>query len=139
MGLSVSLNREKWISYDKGETYQVELEKVFSLNITHRLRNMAEHAGLYDVLWRPYKLRKDAPINDYNAEYEFEKQQEIKASEIITTLERGLKRLTDYPNYFKQFIPSEGWGDYYGYLVSFVRSYLDACKKFPDAIIKVER
>jgi hypothetical protein len=31
---------------------------VYNANITHNLGKMAEKAGLYETLWRPYRLKQ---------------------------------------------------------------------------------
>jgi hypothetical protein len=94
--------------------------EVYSANITHNLNKMAEEAGIYQHLWRPDEINVDI------------------ASELIDPLTQGLIRLAADPDKFKQFNPSNGWGDYQG-LVSFVAQYLDACQKFPFAVIEVSR
>lgn len=97
-----------------------ETKTVYKDNITHNLGKMARMAGIYLCLWRPEELGIDT------------------ASFLIEGLERGLKKLKSNPDYFKSFNPKNGWGDYDG-LVAFVENYLDACKKFPDAKIEVDR
>ena len=56
MSLDVCLTRRRWISYDAGKTYTEENEEVFSANITNNLNKMANAAGIYDALWRPYRF-----------------------------------------------------------------------------------
>ncbi len=97
-----------------------ETEYFYDANITHNLGEMAVDAGLYKSLWRPEELGI------------------TKASQLVLNLRLGLKLLEDDPERFKKFNPKNGWGDY-GLLVSFVRNYLDACEKFPDAEISVSR
>ena len=97
-----------------------ETKTVYKDNITHNLGKMARMAGIYLCLWRPEELGIDT------------------ASFLIEGLERGLKKLKSNPDYFKSFNPKNGWGDYDG-LVTFVENYLNACKKFPDAEIEVDR
>lgn len=104
-----------WIALQDHET-----KMVFDYNITHNLNIMAEKAGVYDALWRPeergWKLAKD----------------------IISSLEAGLTELQTKPEYYQQFNPANGWGDYEG-LVRFVEAYLAACREYPDAEIGVSR
>jgi hypothetical protein len=57
---------------------------------------------------------------------------------LIPYLEEGLKYLEENPDYLKQFSPDNGWGNYEG-LVEFVRDYLAACKKWPNAEVYVSR
>jgi hypothetical protein len=140
MSLDVYLIRTRWVSYDKGETYKEDQETVYSDNITHNLGRMAEEAGIYEALWRPYKLRDDfKDIELYaNDEYEFEEKCVIKASDIIEPLEKGLTKLKEKPEYFKRFNSPNGWG-MYGHFVPFVSEYLEACKEYPDSIVYVSR
>jgi hypothetical protein len=109
-------------------------------NITHNLCNMAEAAGIYNALWRPYMLMPGAPLkfNSHDEEYQFEFQQRIFARDIIPYLENGLNYLKLNGEYCKKFNPVNGWGEY-GQFVSFVTDYLNACKRFPDALIKTDR
>lgn len=93
---------------------------VFSYNITHNLNEMAEAVGIYQHLWRPEELGI------------------TKASELIKPLTNGLALLENDPIRFKAFNPENGWGDYEN-LVKFVRSYLAACKQYPEAEIYVSR
>jgi hypothetical protein len=93
---------------------------VFEYNITHNLNKMANEAGLYEALWRPDEIGA------------------INASQLIEVLQAGLERLRSNPECYRQFNPSNGWGDYEG-LVDCVKSYLTACRKYPDAKIRVSR
>lgn len=97
-----------------------ELSTVFSSNITHNLRKMAEAAGMYQILWRP------------------DEEGIQKAAALINPLEGGLAMLEENPDRFKILNPENGWGDYSG-LVKFVKDYLDACKEFPTASVNVWR
>lgn len=144
MSLDVSLYREKIVSYDKGLTFVQENECLYDSNITHNLNTMAEKAGIYKALWRPYQL--DSRYNkedfenprDHQKEYEFENSCVIVASRIIPLLEKGLKKLRSKPKYFEKFNSSNGWG-LYEHFVPFVEEYLESCKKYPEAIVKVSR
>lgn len=99
---------------------EYETDCVYENNITHNLCNMADKAGLYEVLWRA------------------DEQGYTKASQLIPLLGSGLDRLLENPEYYKQFNPSNGWGSYEG-LVKFVRSYLQACWDYPEAEIEISR
>jgi hypothetical protein len=143
MSLDFYLKREKLVSYDKGKTFQEENERVFWRNITHNLGNMAEKAGIYEALWRPFMLKADykPPIDKderYKYDYSFEKNNIVDAKEIIKVLEKGLAKLKSKPEYFQKFDSPNGWGSYI-HFVPFVESVLDACKEYPDAIIEVWR
>lgn len=140
MSLAVYLTRKKWVSYDEGATHTVEEEEVYWANITHNLGAMASEAGIYEALWRPYKLKQEYNIseNDDDAEYEFAKTNDVFAHEIINILEKGLKDLKEKPDYYEQFNSSNGWG-LYEHFVPFVEKYLEACKQYPQTIINVSR
>lgn len=96
------------------------VSEVYSVNITHNLGTMADKAGIYTALWRPeeegWKVAKD----------------------IVPALESGLIQLVDRPDEFKKYNPENGWGSY-DLLVDVVKSYLEACRKYPDAKIEVSR
>lgn len=98
----------------------LETNEVHHGNITHNLTEMADKAGIYYALWRP------------------EEQGWKKAKDITPLLEDGLKRLKESPFFYRQFNPSNGWGSYEVF-VQFVEEYLQACKKYPDAVIEVSR
>jgi len=141
MSLDVSLIRERYTSYDAGKTYTVDNEEVYTDNITHNLGQMAAEAGIYEALWRPHRLREGFQAlrkHDYEAEYKFEEAQVIIASDIIPLLEKGLADLKSRPDYFEAFNAPNGWG-LYKHFVPFVEKYLEACKAYPEALIKVSR
>lgn len=94
--------------------------EVYSSNITHNLNQMAEEAGIYQHLWRPDEI-------DIK-----------KAKDLIEPLKDGLALLQSEPERFKAFNPSNGWGDYEGF-VRFVGGYLTACCWFPEASVSVWR
>lgn len=120
MSLDVSLTRKRWISYDEGKTHTEDHEEVYWANITHNLGKMADEAGIGDVLWRPKEIGK------------------TKASEIVELLEKGLADLKSRPEHFQALNSHNGWG-MYEHFVPFVEKYLEACRKYPDAIIEVSR
>lgn len=94
--------------------------EVFTANVTHNLNKMADAAGIYKHLWRPDEIGITT------------------AAQLIEPLAQGLARLEADPQSFKQYNPPNGWGNYDG-LVRFVRDYLKACKKNPDAKVEVSR
>lgn len=102
------------------QSNQEDSSYAFSANITHNLNKMAEAADLYKVIWRP------------------EENGVTYARELISILEQGLSRLIANPEEFKKYNPSNGWGTYEVF-VEFVKDYLDACKKYPDALVKASR
>lgn len=93
---------------------------VYSSNITHNLGKMAAKCGLYEPLWRPEEIAAK------------------QAKDLIEPIRAGLDRLKADPAEFKQFNPSNGWGDYDG-LVRFASEYLAACEQYPEATISVSR
>jgi hypothetical protein len=120
MSLDVYLIRERWVSYDEGKTHTQENEEVYCANITQNLAEMAGEAGIYEALWRPEEIGK------------------TKANEIVKLLKKGLARLKSKPKHFETFNSFNGWG-IYEHFVPFVENYLEACKKYPDAVIEVSR
>lgn len=140
MSLDVFLKRKLHLSYDEGKTYEEKNEEVYWANITHNLGQMADKSGIYEALWRPYKLKKgyDIPENDHILECKFEEENPVKANEIIEILEKGLIDLKIRPEYFETFNSENGWG-MYEHFVPFVEEYLEACKEFPNATIEVSR
>ena len=93
---------------------------VFEWNITHNLNTMADKADIYKALWRPEELNI------------------TQAWDLIDLLQSGLSSLLNFPDYYEKFNPENGWGDYQG-LVRFVENYLKACRKYPNARIRVSR
>ncbi len=108
-------------------------------NITHNLNVMADKCGLYDVLWRPYRLIEGyIRFEDYNLEYEFEDENIIYAKQLINPLLTGLNELKKNKKIYIEYNPDNGWGDYDG-LVKFAEDYLNACIKYPNAIVETTR
>ena len=93
---------------------------VFEYNVTHNLNTMAREAGIYKHLWRPEEVGATVAVD------------------LIAPLLNGLDALKCDRERFKKLNPENGWGDYEG-LVEFVEKYLEACKKYPDATIRVWR
>lgn len=93
---------------------------VYWANITHNSNIMAKEAGIYKALWRPEEI--DAKI----------------ANDIVPLLEEGLEKMKSDPEYYKQFNSPNGWG-MYKHFVPFVEEYLEACKEYPRAIIRISR
>jgi len=96
-------------------------EVLWTWNITHNLTGMAEHANLYQAMWRPDELFEHPKCND-----------------LLPMLESGLESLLGNPEEFKQYNPFNGWGRYEG-LVQYCRMYVAACHRFPDDFVKVFR
>ncbi len=108
--------------YPEAEILESEEEsyEVYSTNITHNLTSMADAAGLYYALWRPEEMNLSM------------------AGELIPLLEDGLEKLQADPEKYEAFNPSNGWGSYDQLLMT-VGEYLSACRKYPDALIEVDR
>lgn len=138
MSLDVSLNRIKYVSYDM-ETFTPENEQLYWANITHNLGKMADEAGIYEALWRPYRLHKDYKHFDiYEDEIDFEQSVTIYAKDIIDIVEKGLKKLIDKPDYYSKFNSPNGWGTYENF-VPWIKKYLEALKEYPESKILVDR
>lgn len=99
------------------ESYSTVL---YSSNITHNLARMAEEADIYRILWRPEEAGIDI------------------AEDLIDPLQEGLNRLKSDPEKYKEFNPENGWGSY-DTLVKFVEDLLNACYKYPYAIVEADR
>jgi hypothetical protein len=93
---------------------------VYEANITHNLGEMAREAGIYEACWHPETIMA------------------TQASDIMKRLEAGLKDMKERPEYYKKFASPNGWGVYTDF-VPWVERYLEACKKNPEAWIKVSR
>lgn len=117
--LTVEEIKEKFPN-DFIEENEVETKCVFDANITHNLNKMADEAGIYEACWRPEEIGA------------------TKASDIIPILEKGFEDMKARPEHFKNFDSENGWGTYKDFL-SWVESYLNACREYPDAIIEVSR
>lgn len=95
-------------------------EVLFSSNITHNLGSMAREAGIYMHLWRPEEIGI------------------TRARELVKPLQDGLELLEADQRRFKKFNSPNGWG-MYEHFVPWVREYLQACRRFPDALVEAMR
>ena len=140
MSLDVYLSRKMYLSYDKGVTYEEKNDELFWANITHNLGKMADKAGIYEALWRPYFLHPDCPkeFGSYDEEYAFEAAHPMLAKDIIHIVEKGYEDMKSRPEYFKQFDSENGWGLYIHFL-PWIEKYLEACKTYPEAEIGISR
>ena len=120
MSLDVYLTRKRWISYDEGKTYEEDEDELFSANITHNLVGMAKEAGIYEVCWRPENIPN------------------VKAKDIIPTLEKGLSDMKARPEHYKKFDNPNGWG-LYVHFVPWLEAYLHQCKLLPEALVSASR
>lgn len=140
MSLDVNLYRKYHVSYDGGITLEDRKEEVYDANITHNLGKMADAAGLYEALWRPYRLKEgyDIPEDDYNAEYAFEEANPVRAYEISDIIEKGLGDMKARPDYYKTFDSENGWG-LYVHFIPFIEKYLAALKEYPESFVECDR
>ncbi len=99
---------------------RVQETEVFWANITHNLGRMAEEAGIYKHLWRPEEIGI------------------VRADQLVAPLEQALALMKADPERFKTFNAANGWG-LYEHFVPWIERYLEACKAYPDATIRVSR
>ena len=140
MSLDVTLYRNYHVTYDEGKTLEPQRESLYNANITHNLGKMADEAGLYEALWRPYQLKEgyNIPEKDYEAEYKFEEENPVKANEIISIIEKGLKDMKARPKYYETFNSPNGWG-MYEHFIPFIENYLEALKEYPESFVECDR
>lgn len=122
-GCIVEISRAEWDARFPGREPAVALtndDTAYEANITHNLNTMASHAGIYDCMWRPDENGIET------------------AAQLIEPLEVGLSLLQSDPERFEALNPSNGWGSYEG-LVRFTRNYLEACREYPEAEVRVSR
>lgn len=93
---------------------------VFSANITHNLRVMADEAGIYKHLWRPEEIGI------------------VEAHQLIKPLKEGIEKMEADPDRFRKFDSPNGWGTYDAFL-PWLEDYLEACIENPSAYIRVSR
>lgn len=106
--------------YLEDPTATYETDYLFWSNITHNLNQMAAKAGIYKYLWRPEEI-------DIN-----------KAKDLIKPITNGLNLMKNYPELFKKYDASNGWGTY-DQFVPWIEEYLSACKAYPEAKISISR
>ena len=106
---------EDWDERDGWVHVKMPRDELFWANVTHNLVPMAKEADLYAILWRGGGKR---------------------AEEIVPTLQRGLERLRAEPERFRKLNPPNGWGSYEVFL-AFVEEVLEACQRWPEAVVKV--
>jgi hypothetical protein len=58
------------------------------------------------------------------------------AEELRPFIERGVSMMSEAPEYFRQYNPPNGWGDYEGAL-EYLRWIAANCVKFPHAFVEV--
>lgn len=129
----MSLDVDLLIPNDSDDTSDWEI--VFEKNITHNLGEMAQAFGLYEAIWRPYRLlpgyKKEMP---YDQERKFEEGNIVYANMIIDHIKNGLTSLVLNPSEAKTYNPDNGWGSYEG-LVTFTIEYLENLENYPESAI----
>ena len=139
MSLDVSLYRNYLVSYDEGKTLEPRREEVYSANITHNLNKMADEAGLYEALWRPYQLKPGyTEFENYNDEWAYEEANPVRAHEIIEIIEKGLADMKARPKHYEKFNSPNGWGTYHNF-VPWIERYLKALKEYPESFVECDR
>ena len=119
------------------EPVKVETDEVFSTNITHNLNEMASKCGLYEAMWRPYKLLSEYDETfDGDEEYQFAKENRVLCSDVIPQLEKGIEELKNNRETYVAYNPPNGWGSYEG-LLETATSFYTACCEYPEGEISV--
>lgn len=93
---------------------KMELVRIYSSNITHNLKKMAEEAGIYMCLWHPQKIGI------------------TKASQLIVPLTKGIQLMKSDPDRFTKYNPENGWGSYL-HFIPWIEIYLRECELNPEA------
>jgi len=124
----MSLSLKVYFDLDTGnEPYRCD---VYSGGITHNMGEMASECGLYEPMWRPYRM--------WGVSDEDEDGFALFADEIADKVRVGLVELVSNPNKYKKLNPENGWGDY-DMLVRVASAYLEACDDYPKAKVSVCR
>jgi len=95
-------------------------EELYWCNITHNLTEMADEAGIYEVLWRP------------------DESGYIQGKDIREKVIDGFCKLLNNPEHYKKFDSDNGWGTYDDFL-GFCFEYIKALNEFPESYIFVSR
>lgn len=106
------MSLDVYLEDDDGEWY--------SANITHNLGAMAKSASIYNACWYPENIGI------------------TKASELAPLLEAGITQMKTNPKKFEKFNSSNGWGMYENF-VPWLERYLEACKQYPNAKVRVSQ
>jgi hypothetical protein len=93
-------------------------QEVFSLNITHNLKEMAKKAHIA-ILWDWDILNKQAWV-------------------LINPLKKAILDMEAHPSYYKEFNANNGWGTYKDFL-PWLKKLLEACEKYPHAILRISK
>lgn len=104
---------------------------VYEANITHNLIEMAKACGLYNPMWRPYRLY-NVP-DDKESDFRY-----AEAGEIADALKWGIDELKRNPEKYKKLNPENGWGSYDA-LLRVATEYWQHCVDYPYAEVRVSR
>jgi len=115
MGLDMTMYLECETGNKENPTEKIY---IFSKGITHNLARMATEANLYVPIW----------LADGH-----------KAKDVLPELESGYVSLcSEKKQLKKQFTPKNGFGSW-EVLEEFVREMIETCKKYPNAVIEVDK
>lgn len=92
--------------------------QLYSRNITHNLGRMAKEAGIYACLWHPEEVGI------------------THARQMIEPLAAGVALMAIQKRRFDAFNSANGWGMWEHFL-PFCADYLQACRDYPDALVRV--
>lgn len=120
------MSLDVWLTVNACEHCGRESSNVFEQNITHNLTDMARAAGVYEACWDPETLAPQVFLRT------------VRARHLIEALRKGLAWLEANPDEAKKHDAPNGWGKYDN-LLAFVRLYLEACEKYPNATVGVSR
>ena len=108
MSLDVYLEREQIVRF------------AFNANITHNLTEMADEAGIYEIVWAP------------------EENGITHAYQLIDPLRAAIDAMLADPDRFKKHDAKNGWGTYKDF-VPWLERYLAACIEEPGALVSASR
>lgn len=117
MSLDVCLYEQVKCPHCSGSLHETE---VFHANITHNLGCMAAAAGIYEHVWRPDECGV------------------LAACDIIQPLRNAIEWMENNGDLCKEHDAPNGWGTYEQFL-PWIRKYLSACEKHPQARVEVSR
>ena len=127
MGLNVYLKSKekekcKCICEHCGNEHECEKQEeiFFDAYVTHNLIEMANNCGVYKAIWSPQEINI------------------IEAYQLIIPIEDAIDELKSYPEKFQLCQPKNNFGTYIGF-VKFLEKYVEACKKYPNAQVEVDR
>lgn len=118
-GETMSLDVWLYCQVDLGGSKPEQIE-VFCADYTNNCAWMAREAGIYDCVWMP---------NENGLEL---------AQDIIAPLTAGIALMESDPDRFIAMNPENGWGSYDTFL-PWLKKYLEACQKYPKALIGTSR